>query len=879
MPLAAGTRLDSYEIVAPLGAGGMGEVYRARDTTLKRDVAIKVLPDFWSRDPDRLHRFELEAQAAAALNHPNIVSIFHVGQYDGSPYIVTELLHGETLRERLRKGALRLHEALDHGAEIARGLGAAHDAGIVHRDLKPENIFITKDGRVKILDFGLAKLNPVKSSSGDEPTLTHQQQTNPGQVLGTVGYMSPEQVRGQPADARSDIFAAGAVLYEMLTGKPAFRKATSAETMSAILNEDPPAVSQVAPSLPPGLQRVVNRCLAKSPGQRFQHASDVAFALEALSDSGSGSGTSIQPVTARTPWKWIVGSLAVVVLIASFAGWWFMPTRTPVVESVSQLTSDSAPKPSHWLQSLETDGSRVYFNEGAFGYWKIVEVGVTGGQAAQISTSLESPAITSLTRDGSSLLVLTMPPGWPTGVLGGSLWFVPLPAGEPRPVPGIEADGATLSPDGRIVYSLGGWINVAEHDGSSPRKLFESSGLDWGPSAPSVSPDAKRVVFVITRKDYGTDIWEMDIDGTNQHRILVGGKDEIPKYIHSPRWTPDGKYLVFLAGGIVGGSVSGAILGRSDLWVLPERGPFRRNVGKPLKLTNGPLSYTSFTFSSDGKQIFAAGRQMRGELVQYSSSLKEFVPYLNGISALVGSFSQDGKWFVYVSYPDYELWRVRGDGSDRLRLTSSAYPVFCPRISSDGSKILFSTFEGAFLIGIDGGKPQRLNDAVGCLGWTPDGNVIYPSRAPDTQYGEKGSWQTSIQDLRTGTVTALPNSKGKLACWFVTSDTCVGISEDWLSFVLFNSKTQEWSQLYTSPERIQTFYRSPDMKYMYFTTSGKEPKALRLRFSDRAIETITRLDNLHRIEDADITVAPDGSLLTTRDIGGQEIYALTVKWP
>jgi len=253
-----------------------------------------------------------------------------------------------------------------------------------------------------------------------------------------------------------------------------------------------------------------------------------------------------------------------------------MPTRTPVVESVSQLTSDSAPKPSHWLQSLETDGSRVYFNEGAFGYWKIVEVGVTGGQAAQISTSLESPAITSLTRDGSSLLVLTMPPGWPTGVLGGSLWFVPLPAGEPRPVPGIEADGATLSPDGRIVYSLGGWINVAEHDGSSPRKLFESSGLDWGPSAPSVSPDAKRVVFVITRKDYGTDIWEMDIDGTNQHRILVGGKDEIPKYIHSPRWTPDGKYLVFLAGGIVGGSVSGAILGRSDLWVLPERGPFRQ---------------------------------------------------------------------------------------------------------------------------------------------------------------------------------------------------------------------------------------------------------------------------------------------------------------
>ena len=231
MSLAAGTRLDSYEIVAPLGAGGMGEVYRARDTALKRDVAIKVLPEYWSRDPERLHRFELEAQAAAALNHPNIVSIFHVGQYDGSPYIVTELLHGETLRERIRHGPMRLREAIDVGVDIARGLAAAHDAGITHRDLKPENIFVTKDGRVKILDFGLAKLQPSKAASADGPTASFQQQTNPGHVLGTVGYMSPEQVRGQAADARSDIFAAGAVLYEMMTGKRAFHKATSAETM------------------------------------------------------------------------------------------------------------------------------------------------------------------------------------------------------------------------------------------------------------------------------------------------------------------------------------------------------------------------------------------------------------------------------------------------------------------------------------------------------------------------------------------------------------------------------------------------------------------------------------------------------------------------
>ncbi|HEY6374713.1 MAG TPA: protein kinase [Edaphobacter sp.] len=284
MSLAPGSRLGPYEILALLGTGGMGEVYRARDGSLKRDIAIKVLPTSLARDDDRLRRFKLEAEAAAALNHPNIVSIFHVGEHDGSPYLVTELLYGETLRERLYRGALRLREALDLAIGVAHGLAAAHRAGIVHRDLKPENLFVTKDGHVKILDFGLAKL--TKPLAIDDTTTSLNPQTNPGQLLGTVGYMSPEQVRGQSVDARSDIFGFGAILYEMLTGKRAFRGPTAVETMSAILNEDLPSDSQFSSGVPLALQKVVRRCVEKTPDQRFQSALDAAFALDALLDSG-----------------------------------------------------------------------------------------------------------------------------------------------------------------------------------------------------------------------------------------------------------------------------------------------------------------------------------------------------------------------------------------------------------------------------------------------------------------------------------------------------------------------------------------------------------------------------------------------------------------
>jgi serine/threonine-protein kinase len=288
MTLAAGSRLGPYEIVGLLGAGGMGEVYRARDERLGREVAIKILPSGLSKDADRLRRFEQEARAAGVLNHPNILAIYDLGTHDGSPYVVSELLEGETLRARLAGGAFTPRKALGHALQIANGLAAAHEKGIVHRDLKPENIFVTRDGRVKILDFGLAKLTQPESDQGSGTNLpTASRGTEPGVVLGTLGYMSPEQVRGKPADSRSDIFSFGAILYEMLSGKRAFHGDSAADTMSAILKEDPPELSQTRPGLAPGLDRVVRHCLEKNPEERFQSARDLAFDLETISDVSS----------------------------------------------------------------------------------------------------------------------------------------------------------------------------------------------------------------------------------------------------------------------------------------------------------------------------------------------------------------------------------------------------------------------------------------------------------------------------------------------------------------------------------------------------------------------------------------------------------------
>ena len=403
----------------------MGEVYRAHDTRLDREVAIKVLPESLTADPDRLRRFEQEAKATAALNHPNILAVYQMATHEDASYMVSELLEGETLRERLRRGPIPLRKAIDYAIQIAHGLAAAHDKGITHRDLKPENLFVTKDGRVKILDFGLAKVGPAKD--GPDPEATVAQGTEPGMVMGTAGYMAPEQVRGKPADHRSDIFAFGTILYEMVTGKQTFRKPTSAETMTAILNEDPPSISQVTATTPPGLQRVVHRCLEKSPEQRFQSASDMAFALEALSDSGMTTSTGGHVAVGGPTSRRIAvagAALAVLLGVAVLSYFWMKSPAVPRVSNYVQLTTDGQPK-----SLVGTEGSRLYQYLQARDYQGLTEMSTSGGESRRLPI-LPFPNMSALglSPDGSELLVVD---GQGTPAIG-PLWSVPVLGGSPR---------------------------------------------------------------------------------------------------------------------------------------------------------------------------------------------------------------------------------------------------------------------------------------------------------------------------------------------------------------------------------------------------------------------------------------------------------------
>jgi serine/threonine protein kinase/Tol biopolymer transport system component len=570
--LDIGSKLGPYEIISLIGAGGMGEVYRAHDSQLGRDVAIKVLPAFLSSDKERLRRFEQEARAAAALNHPNILAVFQMGMYDGAPYLVTELLEGETLREQMKRRPLTVRKAVEQGVQIARGLVVAHEKGIVHRDLKPENLFATRDGRIKILDFGLAKLKAAETAVRRTVPKAEDRGTEPGLVMGTVGYMSPEQVRGEPADHRADIFSFGAILYEMLSGRRAFHKPTSAETMSAILNEETPSISGLVSAVLPSLQRVVHRCLEKAPEQRFQSASDLAFALEALSESDRPTTVAIPQPKERWRKKWIAaaGFVAVIatVFVLSWLGWPHSPPQHQPELTERQITTTPPENPVE-SAAISPDAKFLAYGDQT----GLMVRSMVSGEARPVS----------------------LPAELATRLLG-MRW---LPEGGKLLAEKLENPGRSL------------WV-VTVLGEEPPRKLRDHA------AEVAISPDGRMMAFASGGRHDNAEIWVSGINGDSPQKLVA----EQSGAIASPVWSPDGKWIAYWRGEDVPlgnrQQTSGAIEVRPATGGPAKTVVSQSNLPAPNVLS---CSWKCLCWSPDGRLIFSAAQTSESHLSQKKYSL------------------------------------------------------------------------------------------------------------------------------------------------------------------------------------------------------------------------------------------------------------------
>jgi Tol biopolymer transport system component len=703
MTIAAGTGLGRYEILSQLGAGGMGEVYRARDEKLNRDVAIKVLPAALSQDADRLLRFEQEAQAAGALNHPNILAVYDVGTHDGAPYIVSELLEGEELREQLNDGSLPQRKALDYAQQIAQGLAAAHERGITHRDLKPENLFVTNDGRVKILDFGLAKLRPQRTERVSSDIATQKQITHPGTVMGTVSYMSPEQVRGQQVDHRSDIFAFGLILYEMLAGKRAFGGTSAVELMNAILKEEPRELSETSAKISLPLEKIVRRCLEKKPERRFQTATDLAFALEAFSTpSGSGleTGTVISAMAEeavarrtwfvhRAPWAWIAaGVLFLVALMLALP--YFFP-RAPTAPAVTRLTISLPEKLIIESLALSPDGTRL--------------------------------ALSGRDESGKTLI-----------------WIRALDTLTPQALPGTE--GARFpfwSPDSRSLgFFAESKLKRIEIAGGSIQMLADSSleprGASWG-----------RDGTILFSPRPGSPLYRVSATGGSVSAATELDQSRNQMSHRWPYWLPDGRHFIYFARGPkkekqalflasvdakdpklllnVESSVAymppdissrrpGLLLFMRDraLMAQPFDADKQELFGEPYAIAEdvvhygeiGPTDLGIFSISTNGVLCYQTGNVSVSQLTWFDRSGKKLGTIGPAGSFIEPALSPDGQRVAVTMEKEApgdpaDIWILESARGTFTRLTSDPHLDQRPSWSPDGNRIVFSSNRNGFL--------------------------------------------------------------------------------------------------------------------------------------------------------------------------------------
>jgi Tol biopolymer transport system component len=622
MTLESGSRLGPYEILAPIGAGGMGEVYRARDTKLDREVAIKVLPEKLAADGDLLARFEREAKAVAALSHPNILGIYDLGRHENVTYAAMELLRGETLRERLEEGALPQRKALEYGLQIAHGLAAAHEKGIVHRDLKPENVFVTTDGRVKILDFGLAKVVAAQSNETRSPTVAA---TEPGTVMGTVGYMSPEQVRGKAADHRSDIFSLGTILYEMLSGDRAFRGESAAETMAAIAQKDPAHLTESSDRFPPAIERILRHCLEKRPEERFDTAHDLAFALE----TAMGATSATQFATAATPAKreWWKPALAGLAVLAAVGAGFLLAgrLRAPALPSFRQITYHRG-----FIQSARfaPDGQTVVY--GSTRRDEPLRIYSTRLDSIE-SRSLDLPPadVVGMSKNGQMAVLLNRRHAG-TWITVGTLARSDLGGGAPHEI--LEnVNDADISPDGTqfaVVRELGTRQQLEYPIG---RKIFETTG--WV-SHPRISPDGKRIAF-LDHPAYGNDMGFVAV--ADEHAKVTRLTDAW-NGTQGLAWSPDAQEIWFTATST--GTASGGKGLQYTLWAV-------RPGKKPRSLYAPPIDLVVEDVSTNGAVLLNAivSRSEIGGLLAGDARDRDLSTWSDEAA---GGISEDGSVFVGV---------------------------------------------------------------------------------------------------------------------------------------------------------------------------------------------------------------------------------------
>ena len=865
--------ISHYRILHKLGAGGMGEVYEAEDLRLGRHAALKFLPETSANSPHAIERFEREARAASSLDHPNICTVYEIGEHEGRTFLAMQLLEGQVLRERIGGRPLHLDLLFDLAIQIADALDAAHAQGIIHRDIKPSNIFVTTRGQAKLLDFGLAKLTSPNFASlraQDGSTFMQGSSATSDSLIGTVSYMSPEQALGKELDSRTDLFSLGAVLYEMATGSTPFPGATSAAIFDSILNKQPVPPLHLNPALPQELDHIIGKALEKDRDVRYQTAAEIRADLKRLKrDSGPEVSSSTgRVVLLPRSHSWALPLAAAFLLAIAFASlWWLIPAPLPRITGSSQITHDALLK-----SQLATDGSRVFFTEASGGRWVLAQVSIAGGDAIEIPTQFSNVAVNDISPDHSELL-LSAYEGTHTEA---PVWALPIPSGSPRRLGDITCSSASWSPDGtQILYSKGSSLFLARSDGTHSRLV---ASLHGAPDHARFSPDGRRIRFgLMDPERVAASIWEVRPDGSHLHPLLPQWHG--PPFSCCGEFTRDGRYYVFL-----GGTTSAF-----NLFVLKDNsGLLPRPSSIPAQLTTGPSLYYAVLPSQDGKKLLVQAAQPRAQLVRYDPPSRQFLPFLSGISASDLAFSPDGQWVAYVSVPDGNLWRSRVDGTGRLQLTYPPALAVLPVWSPDGSRIAFNSFTVggpwvASVVSTQGGSPEPLFPKGGGgvdFNWSPDGSQIIFSFGPDDK-----DLRIQVFDLRSQQFSTLPGSEGLFSPRRSPDGRYLAaLTRDSGSLMLYDFHTQKWSKWLTEPGNITYPSWTKDSSYIYFDNFLTDhPTARRVKLGASQSEELFSLSGLPRFQGLVSGVwsglAPDNSRLYDRDLSTQEIYALDLQLP